>query len=60
MCDVLDKVEKRGFAKGKAEGMAQMSLLFKSLFNQNRIEDVKRASEDESYRSQLMKEFGID
>lgn len=64
MCDVLDKVEKRGFVKGKtegkAEGIAKMSLLFKSLFDQNRIEDVKRASEDESYRSQLMKEFGID
>ena len=60
MCDVLDKVEKRGFAEGKAEGIAKMSLLFKSLFDQNRIEDVKRASEDESYRSQLMKEFGID
>ena len=60
MCDVLDKVEKCGFAKGKAEGIAKMSLLFKSLFDQNRIEDVKRASEDESYRSQLMKEFGID
>lgn len=60
MCDVLDKVEKRGFAKGKAEGIAKISLLFKSLFNQNRIEDVKRASEDEAYRSQLMKEFGID
>ena len=59
MCDVLDKVEKRGFAEGKAEGMAQMSLLFKSLFNQNRIEDAKRASENKEYRARLMKEFGI-
>ena len=32
MCDVLDKVEKRGFAKGKAEGIAKMSLLFKKLY----------------------------
>ena len=60
MCDVLDKVEKRGFAKGKAEGIAKMSLLFKSLFNQNRIEDVKRASEDETYRDKLMKELVIN
>ena len=60
MCDVLDKVEKRGFAKGKAEGIAKMSLLFKSLFNQNRIEDVKRASEDEAYRDKLMKELVIN
>ena len=56
MCNVLDKVEN----KGKTEEIAKMSFLFRSLFNQNRIEDVKRASEDEAYRSQLMKEFGID
>ena len=55
MCNVLDKVEN----KGKTEGIAKMSFLFKSLFNQNRIEDAKRASEDKEYRIQLMKELGI-
>ena len=55
MCDVLDKVEN----KGKTEGIAKMSLLFKSLFDQNRIEDAKRASEDKEYRTRLMKELGI-
>ena len=56
MCDVLDKVEN----KGKAKGISQMALLFKKLFNQNRLEDAKRASENEAYRNQLMKEFGIN
>ena len=52
MCDVLDKVEKRG------ESMS--ALLMKKLFDQNRIEDAKRASENKEYRTQLMKEFGIN
>ena len=32
----------------------------KKLFDQNRIEDAKRASEDKEYRIQLMKELGIN
>ena len=71
MCDVLDKVERKkkkkgiakGVAKGKAEGEIegknQMALLVKKLLDQGRIDDVKRASEDEVYRDQLIKEFGI-
>ena len=71
MCDVRDKVESRGIAKGIAKGVAkckaegeiegknQMALLVKKLLDQGRIDDVKRASEDEVYRDQLIKEFGI-
>ena len=55
MCDVLDKVENRG----KAEGTDSVALLMKKLFDQNRIEDAKRASEDKEYRTRLMKELGI-
>ena len=51
MCDVLDKVENRGESK--------VALLMKKLYGQNRIEDEKKASENEEYRTQLMKEFGI-
>ena len=53
MCDVLDKVENRG----KAEGANSVALLMKKLFDQNRIEDAKRASEDKEYRTRLMKEL---
>ncbi len=56
MCDVLDKVENRG----KTEGANSVALLMKKLFDQNRIEDAKRASEDKEYRTQLMKELGIN
>ena len=40
----------------KADSVA---LLMKNLFDQNRIEDAKRASEDKEYRTRLMKELGI-
>ena len=55
MCDVLDKVEN----KGKTEGENQVSLLMKTLFDQNRIEDAKRASEDSAYCDKLLKELDI-
>ena len=61
---MLDKVENRGIAKGKIEGemegKAQVTTLMKKLFEQNRIDDVKRASEDEKSRAELMKELGIN
>ena len=59
MCDVLEKVESRGIEKGKIEGEDTLALLMKKLFDQNRIEDAKRASENKEYRTKLMKEFGI-
>ena len=67
LCDVLDKVESRGIEKGIAKGIVKgesrgenkMALLVKKLLDQNRIDDVKRASEDEKSRAELMKEFGI-
>ncbi len=64
MCDVLDKVENRGIAKGKIEGemegKAQVTTLMKKLFEQNRIDDAKKASEDVAYCDRLLKEFGIN
>lgn len=64
MCDVLDKVENRGIAKGKIEGemegKAQVTTLMKKLFEQNRIDDAKKASEDAAYCDCLLKEFGIN
>lgn len=57
MCDVLDKVENKGKAEGKIEGKNQMALLVKKLLDQSRIEDVKRASEDEAYRAKLINFF---
>lgn len=64
MCDVLDKVENRGIeigiAKGESRGENKMALLVRKLLDQNRSDDVKRASEDEKSRAELMKELGIN
>ena len=57
---MLDKVENKGKVEGKIEGKNQMALLVKKLLDQSRIKDVKRASEDETYRAKLMKELGIN
>ena len=50
------------YAKNKhcTGGPNSVALLMKKLFDQNRIEDAKRASEDKEYRIQLMKELGIN
>ena len=46
MCDVLDKVKKRGIAKGKIEGKmegkAQVITLMKKLFEQNRVLTMRK------------------
>ena len=36
-----------------------MSLLTAKLLNEKRLEDLQRSTEDEEFREQLMKEFGI-
>lgn len=59
MCEILDKVENRGIAKGNAEGKSQMADLMKILLDENRIEDAKRAAEDPAYCDELMKQYGI-
>ena len=73
MCEVLDKIENRGIKKGIAQGMTQgiaqgmtqgiaqgedkAFSLVKFLIANNRLEDLKRVSEDESYRNKLMTEL---
>ena len=72
MCNVLDRIEnqgiekglakglEKGLAKGKSEGEDKMALLVKKLLEQDRIDDVRKASEDKGYREQLMREFSIE
>ena len=73
MCEVLDKIENRGIKKGIAQGMTQgiaqgmtqgiaqgednAFSLIKILIANNRLEDLKRVSEDESYRKKLIIEL---
>ena len=65
MCEFLDYIENRGINKGRIEGILEgeikgetnTALLMKHLFDQNRIDDARRASSDDSYRQKLMKEL---
>lgn len=73
MCEVLDRVENRGIKKGIEQGIekglktglekgqkkgeASAFALVQYLISNNRMEDLKKASEDVEFRSQLMKEL---
>ena len=53
MCDVLDRIEKRGIQQGEN----LLAQLIQKLFALGRIEDVKRVAEDKENRQMLLKEF---
>ena len=69
MCEVLDRVERRGFAKGETRGFARgeshgiaigesrMMSLFSQLLGAGRIADAQRASTDREYLRQLFEEY---
>ena len=54
-----ERGEKRGEKKGIKKGEDRLGTLIKILLDDERYADAKRASEDESYREQLYKEFEI-
>lgn len=55
MCDVLDRVEKRG----KAEGENLILILMQKLFAAGRVEDAQKASNDAAYCAKLLTECGL-
>lgn len=63
MCDVLDRVEKKGKAEGKAQGKAEgenlILTLMQKLFAAGRVEDAQKASNDHAYCTKLLTEFGL-
>ena len=67
MCEVLDRVEKKGRQAGMQAGMRtgiqqgedMFALLVKKLLECGRMEDIRRVTEDKDYRQQLMREMHI-
>lgn len=53
MCEVLDRVENKGINQGEETAFS----LVRYLLSNNRVDDLKKASEDDSYRKKLMKEL---
>lgn len=54
-----ERGEKKGENKGIKKGENRLGMLMKILLDNKRYADAKRASEDETYREQLYKEFEI-
>ena len=48
-----------GMEQGMEQGQTRILTLNNILLSQNRIEDLRRASEDTDYLNQLFQEFGI-
>lgn len=67
MCEVLDRVEKKGRQAGMQAGMRtgiqqgedMFALLVKKLLECGRMEDIRRVTEEKDYRQQLMREMHI-
>lgn len=63
MCEVLDRIENRREARGKAigeeKGVNNVLTLMQKLFAAGRVADAEKASNDRAYCGQLLKEFGL-
>ncbi len=58
--DNYEKGWKEGFAEGYAEGTERCAKLMSTLFEQGRVDDVKRAVADPQERARLAAELGIE
>lgn len=67
MCDVIhamidegvERGRKEGIQKGKLEGANIVSRLYEILLNEGSMDKLKRATKDESYRYELLKEYDL-
>ena len=63
MCEVLDRIENKGRNEGRSEGLTEgrteIFILMQKLFDEGRVEDAKRAANDEAFRKEILQEFGL-
>ena len=67
MCDVIhamidegvERGRKEGIQKGKLEGANIVSRLYEILLNEGSMDKLKRATKDEAYRYELLKEYHL-
>ena len=50
----------RGIERGREEEARQNAALTARLLEENRLDDLKRSTEDREFKEQLLKEFGIE
>ncbi len=51
--------EVAGFSKGEVSGFKQLQSLINILLGNNRIDDLKRVAEDDSYRNDLLRKYNL-
>ena len=59
MCKGLEEMLEDEMQRGKAFGMEQIEGLYRKLYYDNCLDDMKRAFEDNDYRRQLIEEYGL-
>ena len=52
--------EEAGYVRGRDEGQERVNRLIRMLLEQNRINDITRATSDKAYQKKLFEELGID
>ena len=57
--DGVEKGKSDGRSEGKVLGAEQMAKLTGKLLDENRLEDLRRITEDKEYRDKLLKEYEI-
>lgn len=55
MCKALEKLVE----EGKLEGESRSFILIQKLFSENKIEEVKRVSEEKAYREEMYEKYGL-
>ena len=58
--DGVKKGMERGIERGREEEARQNAALTARLLEENRLDDLKRSTEDRKFKKQLLKEFGIE
>ena len=58
--DGVKKGMQRGRELGREEEARQNAALTARLLEENRLDDLKRSTEDKEFKEQLLKEFGIE
>ena len=58
--DGVKKGMERGIERGREEEARQNAALTARLLEENRLDDLKRSTEDKEFKEQLLKEFGIE
>ena len=56
MCEVLDRVEKRGEVKGEE----RLSKLYFILIKEGKVSEFEKAAKDSEYRKKLFIQYGIE